>query len=119
MNKKTMFVNTTNHEDGLIEDLKSQEEARVYLEAAFEAYNEDGNTDALFLALEHVAKAKGRIENNQYEIENANKYGIFADKYNLQLNNWLVALSALGFHIRLERQNISTKISTLQEKAVI
>ena len=116
MNKKTMFAGTTNYEDGLVEDLQNQEEARVYLEAAFEAYNEDGNTDALFLALEHVAKAKGRIENSQYDLENANKYCVFADKYNLQLNNWLIALSALGFRIRLESQNIPTKTSSLQEQ---
>ncbi|MBI1925386.1 hypothetical protein HYR99_14185, partial [Candidatus Poribacteria bacterium] len=61
MNKDFILKNTRSYEDGLIEDLKDPEEAQAYLEATLNAYEEDGNIDALLLALGHVAKAQGRI----------------------------------------------------------
>jgi hypothetical protein len=58
MNKNTILKYTTSYEDGLIEDLKDPDEAKNYIEASLLAYEEDGNTNALLLALEHVAKAQ-------------------------------------------------------------
>ena len=47
MNKEILKY-TTKYEDELLEDLKDPREAQSYLEAAFELYEEDGNTEAEF-----------------------------------------------------------------------
>jgi len=60
MNKEILKY-TTKYEDELLADLKDPREAQSYLEAAFELYEEDGNTEALLLALQDVARAQGGI----------------------------------------------------------
>ena len=57
-----VLKNTTDYEEDVIEDLKRSEYAQVYLETAFEEYEQDGDMDALLLALQHVNKAQGSIK---------------------------------------------------------
>lgn len=45
----------------IITDLKNPKRAAAYLEASIEAFQEDGNQDALLLALNHLARAQGRL----------------------------------------------------------
>ncbi len=47
--------------DVLIEDLKNPEEAKAYLEVALEEYEQDGDMEALLMALRHVAEAQGNV----------------------------------------------------------
>lgn len=65
MNKDTndtilqnILKNSRPYEEGLYEDLQDPEEAQAYLEASLEAYEEDGDTAALLLALYTFAKCK-------------------------------------------------------------
>ncbi|MBI1927662.1 DNA-binding protein, partial [Candidatus Poribacteria bacterium] len=80
---KNILKNTRSYEEGLIEDLKDPAEAQAYLEASFEAYEEDGNTDALLLALGHVAKAQGGIGklSQQTTVSREHLYDILASKH--------------------------------------
>ncbi len=111
MNKDFILKNTRSYEDGLIEDLKDPEEAQAYLEATLNAYEEDGNTDALLLALGHVAKAQGGIGQvaKRTGMSREHWYEILAGKQTPRLDHWLAALSALGFRVRLERQESRTE----------
>lgn len=59
MNKEAILKHTTSYEEELIEDLKDPEEAQAYLEAAFGAYEKDGDTGTLLLAMRDVAEAQG------------------------------------------------------------
>jgi len=106
MNKETLLKHTTSYEDGLIEDLKDPKEAQAYLEASLEAYEEDGHTDALLLALGHVAKAQGGIGKlaKRTNVSREHLYDLLASKHNPRLDNVLSILSGLGFRVRLERQ---------------
>lgn len=52
---------TTSYEANLVRHLQDAELAQAYLEAAFESYEQDGNIDALLLAMRDVAKAQGGL----------------------------------------------------------
>lgn len=108
MNKKEILKHTTSYEEELIEDLKDVNEARAYLEAAFESYEEDGDTESLLLAMRDVAEAQGGIGKlaKRTTISREHLYEILASKHNPRLDNWLSIISGLGFRVRLERENI-------------
>ena len=107
MNKEILKY-TTKYEDELLEDLKDPREAQSYLEAAFELYEEDGNTEALLLALQDVAKAQGVIGKlaERTDISRQHMYDITSSKHNPRLDNLFDILLGLGFRIRLERRDI-------------
>ena len=104
MNK--VLKNTTKYEDDLIEDLKDPEEAQAYLEAAFESFEEDGDTQALLLAMRDVAEAQGGIGElaKRTSISRQHLYDILASKHKPGLDNWFSIISGLGFRVRLEKQ---------------
>jgi len=106
MNKEAILKHTTSYEDDLLERLQDPELARLYLETAFESYQEDGDTDALLLAMRDVAEAQGGIGKlaKKTTISREHLYDILASRHNPKLDNWLDILSALGFRVRLEPQ---------------
>jgi probable addiction module antidote protein len=108
MNKDLILKNTRRYDEWLIQYLQDPKEAQAYLEASLEAYEEDGNTDALLLALGHVAKAQGGIGKlaKRTAVSREHLYEILASKHQPRLDNLLSILSGLGFRIRLERQDI-------------
>ena len=59
MNKSKILKNTESYHDELIESLKKPKEADMYLRLAMEEYHEDGNTEALLVALRNIAEARG------------------------------------------------------------
>ena len=121
MNKETILKHTTSYEDGLIEDLKDPSEAQAYLEATLEAYEADGNTDALLLALGHVAKAQGGIGQlaKRTAVSREHLYDILSSKHTPRLDNLLSILSGLGFRLRLERVEVTPSPSPLREKVAV
>lgn len=106
MNKESILKHTKSYEENLLKRLQDQELAQAYLEAAFESYEEDGETQALLLAMRHVAEAQGGVGElaKRTTISREHLYDIFANKHNPRLDNWLNIISALGFRIRLEPQ---------------
>ena len=107
MNKEAILKHTTNYEDNLLGRLRDPELAQAYLEAAFDSYEKDGNTEALLLAMRDVAEAQGGIGQlaKRTAISRQHLYEILASKHNPRLDNWLSILSGLGFRVRLERQD--------------
>ncbi len=118
MNRETILKNTTSFKENLLKALQDPEEAQAYLEAALEAYEADGNTDALLLAMRDVAEAQGGIGQlaKQTAVSREHWYEILASQQTPRLDAVLSILSALGFHFRLERQTLPIESSPLQEK---
>ncbi|MEK7395455.1 MAG: transcriptional regulator [Candidatus Poribacteria bacterium] len=106
-----VLKNTTRYEEDLIEDLKDPKEAQAYLEAAFDLFEKDGDTQALLLAMRDVAEAQGGIGElvQKTSISRQHLYNILASKHNPRLDNWLGIISGLGFHIRLEQHTESKR----------
>jgi probable addiction module antidote protein len=117
MNKEILKY-TTKYEDELLEDLKDPRETQSYLEAAFELYEEDENTETLLLALQDVVRAQGGIGKpaEQTDINRQHLYDVLSSKHNPRLDNLLDILLGLGFRIRLERRDIAAEQSTSPNK---
>lgn len=97
--------NTGSYDEYLMAQLSEPEEARLYLEASLEAYEEDGDSAAFLVSLGEVAKAQGGIAqlakrtglNRQY------LHGVLSGEGSKPgLDNMLHILSGLGFRVRLE-----------------
>lgn len=106
MNKEVILKHTASYKEDVLKRLQDPEFARVYLETAFEFYQEDRDTNALLLAMKDVAEAQGGIGKlaKKTTISREHLYDILASKHNPKLDNWLDILSGLGFRIRLETQ---------------
>ena len=106
MNKEAILKHTTSYEENLLRRLQDSELAQAYLEAAFESYEQDGDTEVLLLAMRHVAEAQGGIGElaKRTTISREHLYDILASKHNPRLDNWLNIISGLGFRVRLEPQ---------------
>ncbi len=106
MNKDWILKNTTSYEEDLLEDLQNPDEAQAFLEALFEAYEEDGNMEALLLAIRDVAKAQGGIATlaKRAGMNREYLYDVLANKHRPRFDKMLDILSGLGFRLRLERR---------------
>lgn len=111
MNKEIILKHTKSYEENLIKRLQDPELAQAYLEAAFESYEQDGETEYLLLAMRHVADAQGGIDElaKKTAISREHLYDIFSSKHSTRLDNWLSIISGLGFRIRLEPQKAPTR----------
>ena len=106
MNKEAILKHTTSYKEYVLEKLQDPEFAQIYLETAFESYQEDRDTDALLLAMRDVAEAQGGIGKlaKRTAISREHLYDVLASKHNPGLDNWLDIIYALGFRVRLEQQ---------------
>lgn len=97
---------TSSYEERLIESLKDPLEARAYLEAALEEYEETRETAPLLLALKDVAKAQGGVGalSRRAGLNREHLYRVLSSKSQPRLDKMLAIVSALGFRIRLEPQ---------------
>lgn len=95
---------TGNYDDYLLNQLKNPKEAKEYLESSLEAYEEDGDTKALLLAMRDVAKAQGGIGKlaKRTGICREYLYAVLSNKNKPGLDNMLGILSGLGFKVKLE-----------------
>lgn len=103
MNTETILKQTTPFKDDLLRDLEDTEFAMYYLEAALADYKEDGNTEALWTALQDVAEAQGGIDKlaERAKLNPQHLNNILISKQNPRLDNLQNILSGLGFRIRL------------------
>ena len=104
MNTETILKGTTSFRDDLLKDLTDTEFAMYYLEAALADYKEDGNTEALWMALRDVVEAQGGIGKfaQQTQADPQHLNDIFTSKQKPHLDHLQSILSGLGFQIRLE-----------------
>ena len=61
MNTETIVKQTTSFRDDLLKDLTDTEFAMYYIEAALADYKEDGNTEAIWMALRDVVQSQGGV----------------------------------------------------------
>jgi len=103
-NKQVMDSRTGDYEAWLIESLKDKKEASVYLQVALDDYQDDGNMEALLIALRQVAKAQGGIAKlaEKTKLNRESLYKTLSKKGNPKLQTLGALFSGLGFHLTIE-----------------
>ncbi|NEP56915.1 MAG: transcriptional regulator [Symploca sp. SIO2G7] len=99
------YPRTGSYDEYLMAQLSDPEEARLYLEASLEAYEEDNDTAAFLIALREVAEAQGGVAKlaNRTGLNRQYLYGVLSGEGSKPgLDNMLHILSGLGFRLRLE-----------------
>jgi len=111
MNREAILKHTVNYEENLIKHLQDPELAQIYLETVFESYEQDGDTEALLLAMKNVTEAEGGIGElaKRTTISHEHLHNILDGKDDPGLDNWLDILSGLGFRVRLEQKKTPAK----------
>jgi DNA-binding phage protein len=91
--------------------LQDPELAQAYLEVTFESYGQDGDIQALLLAMRNVTEAQGGISElaKRTTISHEHLYNILNSKDDPGLDNWLDIISGLGFRVRLEQKKTPAK----------
>jgi len=94
---------TGNYHDELILSLSKKREAKAYLQAALQEYQEDGNSEALLLALRNIAEAQGGISElaERTNINRQHLYRLLSHKGNPRLQTFGHLLNGLGFHLSI------------------
>ena len=84
---------------------KSPEEIMLYLDVSLEEYEQDGDIDALLLAIKHVAEVKGGVSElaKKTNLSRQNLYKIFAHKVNPRFDNIVKILNALGYRFAIKK----------------
>ncbi len=95
---------TGDYESWLIKSLRNKKEAASYLQVALDEYQNDGNTEALLLALRHVAEAQGGLSqlSRKTHLNRESLYKTLSSKGNPKLQTLGLVLKGLGFHLYIE-----------------
>lgn len=95
---------TASYHDELIESLKSPKEADCYLRVAMEEYHEDGDVEALLLALRNIAEAKGGMGllSKKTHLNRQNLYRALSKKGNPTLDTFEIILKGLGYRLAIQ-----------------
>lgn len=103
--RKTNSLNkiTASYSEQLIDTLKNRNQAKLYLQAALEAYQLDDHAEAFLLALRHVAQAQGGIAKlaEKTQLNRETLYRTLSAKGNPRLQTLSVLLHALGFELTI------------------
>ena len=104
MNKHKIESVTSSYHDYLIESLQDKEEASLYIQAALDEYQEDGNTEVLLLAFRNVAEAQGGVGKlaRKTRLNRVSLYRMLSSKGNPRLYTLGLLLKGLGFHLCIE-----------------
>lgn len=91
-----------------IEQLSDPENAKIYLSAALEDYQENEDIDSFLLAVKDVAEAQGGMSMlaERVNLSDEGLYKILSENGSQQLNMMLKILHGLGFKFSIEaREN--------------
>lgn len=104
MSKAKILKNTASYHDELIESLKKPKEADLYLQIAMEEYQEDGDTEALLVALRNIAEAKGGMGQlaKRTHLNRQNLYHVLSEKGNPTLDTFGLILRGLGYKLSIQ-----------------
>jgi len=105
MSKAKILKNTTSYHDELIESLRKPKEADLYLRIAMEEYHEDGDTEALLVALRNITEARGGMSElaRKTRLNRQNLYHILSKEGNPTLNTFDSILKGLGYRLVIQR----------------
>lgn len=111
MNKDKLIQNTSSYQEEFIESLKNPEEANLYLRMAMEEYHEDGDVEALLLALRNIADAKGGMSQlaEATHLNRQHLYNALSVKGNPTLNTFETILKGLGYKLSILPENDTTR----------
>jgi probable addiction module antidote protein len=89
------------------EQLTQPEDARLYLELALEAYEEDGDKEAFLMALRDVAEAHGGLSRlaKETSLSRQSLHKALSGKGNPRLDTLGAILHGLGFRLSIEHRN--------------
>lgn len=104
MSKAKILKNTTNYHDELIDSLKKPKEADLYLQVAMEEYREDGDAEALLIALRNIAEARGGLGllARKTHLNRQNLYHVLSQKGNPTLDTFGLILKGLGYRLEIQ-----------------
>ena len=90
MSKTKILKNTINYHDELIESLKKRKDADLYLRIAMEEYHEEGDVEALLVALRNIAEARGGMSKlaEKTHLNRQNLYNVLSKKGNPTLDTF-------------------------------
>lgn len=90
--------------DYLVEKLRDQEQAKIFLDAAIEAYAEDGDAAALTRALRYITEAQGGVSKlaRKSKQDRKNLYKIFEGQTVPRLDTFNSIISGLGYKLTVE-----------------
>jgi len=88
----------------LRERLKNPEEAALFLQVAFELYEEDKDSEAFLMALREVAEAQGGLSHlaEKTHLNRQNLYRALSSRGNPKLNTIGAILHGLGFQLSVK-----------------
>jgi probable addiction module antidote protein len=104
MSKAKIIRNTTSYHDELVESLKKPKEADLYLHIAMEEYHEDGDVEALLIALRNIAEARGGMGQlaKKTHLNRQNLYQVLSKKGNPTLDTFELILKGLGYRLTIQ-----------------
>jgi probable addiction module antidote protein len=89
------------YKEWLVESLHDKEEAAVYLQVALDEFQNDGDIEALLLALRHVAEAQGGVSSlaKKAHLNRESLYKTLSGTGNPQFGTMGRVLKGLGFKL--------------------
>ncbi len=104
MSKTKLLKNTASYHDELIESLKKPKQADMYLRLAMEEYHEDGDVEALLIALRNITEAKGGMSKlaRKTHLNRQNLYNVLSEKGNPTLGTFELILKGLGYKLAIQ-----------------
>lgn len=95
---------TGSYDEWLIESLHNKEEAAVFLQVAFEEFQNDGDIEALLLSLRYVAEAQGGLGRlaRKTHLNRESLYKTLSKKGNPKLQTVGLLLKGLGFQFSVK-----------------
>lgn len=105
MSKAKLLRNTKSYHEGLIASLKKPREADLYLQLAMKEYHDDGDVEALLVALRNIAEAKGGIGllARKTRLNRQNLYSALSKEGNPTLDTFELILKGLGYRLVIQR----------------
>ena len=105
MEKITMknLKHTTDLEEFLINDLKSDDDIKLYLNASLKDYLEDGDFNSFYHALEIVIKAKDTISSfaKKVGISRSHLYSLFKNEKEPKFSTIVKIFQELGYELEV------------------
>ncbi len=94
---------TINLEDYIINDLKTDEDIKLYLNASLKDYLEDGDFNSFYRALEIVIKSKGTVFEFAEEtgISRTHLYSIFKSEKEPKFSTIVKIFKKLGYELEI------------------
>lgn len=105
MEKLTMkeLKHTVDLENYLVNDLKSEEDIKLYLNASLKDYLEDGDFNSFYRALEIVIKTKDSVSNfaKKIGISRTHLYSLFKSEKEPKFSTIIKIFKELGYELEV------------------